>query len=366
MPIEVGIWRLGDSDRVERVSFSPMPSEKQLEDILVGDISILDPNLLLIGRQVPTSFGKFVDLLAMDADGKLVVIELKRDKTPREVVAQLLDYGSWVRELEDEDIASIFDAYLRKYVPAHAGTSLNEAFCKRFGVSEMPESLNENHELVVVASELDDSTERIVNYLADEYGVAINAVYFRFFQDGDNRYLSRVWLIDPGEAEVKVVEKRGQEPWNGEYYVSFGECETRRWADARQYGYIAAGGGSWYSKTLDILEVGGRIWVNVPGRGYVGVGEVLEKAKPITEFTLPDASNNQVPIMQLVKNLPAPNKPADQLEYYVRVHWIKTVPLEEAVKEKGFFGNQNSAARPKSKKWRHTVERLKKRWGIED
>jgi hypothetical protein len=364
MPIEVGIWRL--SDKIERLGFSSLPSEERLEDIIANGISILDPNLLIIGRQVPTSFGKVVDLLAMDADGKLVVIELKRDKTPRDVVAQLLDYGSWVKGLEDADIAGIFQEYQKKYVPARADTLLDEEFCERFRVKEMPESLNDSHELVVVASELDNSTERIVNYLADEYGVAINAVYFRFFRDGDKEYLSRVWLIDPGEAEVKVVEKRGQEPWNREFYVNFGEGETRRWADARKHGYVAAGGGSFYSKTLDLLEVNGRIWVNVPGRGYVGVGRVIEKAKPITEFTLPNAEGKQVPIAQVVKDLPPADKPADQLEYYVRVEWVKTVSLDEAVKEKGFFGNQNSAARPKSRKWPHTVERLKKRWSIED
>ena len=364
MPIEVGVWRLGG--KIERIPFSPMPSERKLEDVLAGDISILDSNLLLIGRQVPTAYGKFIDLLAMDPDGKLVVIELKRDKTPREIVAQLLDYGSWVRKLEDSDIATVFQDYQKKYCPAQAGTLLDEAFCERFSVKEMPESLNDGHELVIVASELDESTERIVNYLADEYGVAINAVYFRFFQDGDNQYLSRVWLIDPGAAEVKVVEKRGEESWNGEFYVSFGDSPDRRWEEARKYGYIAAGGGSWYSKTLDTLEVGGRIWVNVPGRGYVGVGRVLDKPKPITEFTLPDGAGKDAPIAQIVKALPDSRKPVEELEYYVRVEWRKAVPLDEAVREKGFFGNQNSAARPKARKWTHTVERLKKRWEISD
>jgi RecB family endonuclease NucS len=62
MPIEVGIWKLGK--KVERIQFSPMPTEKKLEDIISEDISILDPNLLLIGRQVPTSYGKSIDLLA--------------------------------------------------------------------------------------------------------------------------------------------------------------------------------------------------------------------------------------------------------------------------------------------------------------
>ena len=53
------------------------------------------------------------------------------------------------------------------------GESLDEAFCEKFRVQDMPEALNESHELIVVAGELDDSTERIINCLADEYGVAI-------------------------------------------------------------------------------------------------------------------------------------------------------------------------------------------------
>ena len=119
-----------------------MESESRLEDLLAQDIGVADPNLLLIGRQVPTAHGKFIDLLAIDANGKLVVLELKRDRTPREVVAQLLDYGSWVRSLEDDDIAAIFECFLQKHVPEHAGSSLDEAFCANFKTTSMPESLN--------------------------------------------------------------------------------------------------------------------------------------------------------------------------------------------------------------------------------
>jgi RecB family endonuclease NucS len=84
-PLETGT----KSDKIE---FSSMPLEDRLEEVLMQDMSILDPQLFLIGRQVLTGFGKKIDLLAMDADGKLIIIELKWDKTPREVVAQLLDY----------------------------------------------------------------------------------------------------------------------------------------------------------------------------------------------------------------------------------------------------------------------------------
>ncbi len=368
MPVEVALWRLGD--KPERVNFSPIDAESRLEQILADDPTIIDPNLLLIGRQVPTAYGKFIDLLALDSDGNLVVIELKRNRTPREVVAQLLDYGSWVRGLEDTDVASIFEEFLKKYYPNHSGTSLDEAFCKKFGAEEMPEAVNESHELVVVAGDLDDSTERIIGYLAEEYGVAINAVFFRFFKDGGTEYLSRAWLIDPGEVEAKVVEKREKLPWNGEFYVSFGHREdgtSRHWEDARKYGFISAGGGDWYVRTLNMLEPGARIWANIPGHGYVGVGEVVDGPVPASEFMVQNEAGNSAPITQaqLVGNLAAPedNKPGTG-EFLVRVNWLKTVPADQAVREKGFFGNQNSAAKPRAKRWLHTVERLKKRFEI--
>ena len=368
MPIEVALWRMGD--QLKKVQFSPMEKESLLEQVLANDITIVDPNLLLIGRQVPTAFGKFVDLLALDAEGNVVVIELKRNRTPREVVAQLLDYGSWVRSLQDDDLASIFESFLAKYYPAHPGESLDKAFCERFNVQETPDSLNESHKLVVVAGELDDSTERIIAYLAEEYGVAINAVFFRFFRDEDREYLSRAWLIDPGDVEAKVEEKREKLPWNGEFYVSFGADNVRDWEEARKYGFISAGGGQWYTKSLSMLEPGSRIWVNVPGGvGYVGVGTVVDAATPIDDFLVDDGTGKQVPITKLpVKAAQHATKGQnpDNAEHMVRVNWIKTVPVHEAVREKGFFGNQNSAAKPRSKKWLHTIERLKKQFGVTD
>jgi hypothetical protein len=129
MPIEVGIWRMGE--RPQRIDFSAIETEKRLEDVLASDLGILDPNLLLIGRQVPTAYGKFIDLLAVDREGNVVVIELKKDRTPREVVAQVLDYGSWVRSLEEDDIAGIFEAYTQRYYPArlvcHKSSYFSEA-----------------------------------------------------------------------------------------------------------------------------------------------------------------------------------------------------------------------------------------------
>lgn len=367
MPIEVALWRMGDS--LQRVAFTAMETKKWLEEVLATDISIIDSDLMLIGRQVPTPYGKSLDLLALDIEGNLVVLELKRDRTPREVVAQLLDYGSWVRSLEYEDVAGVFETLLKKYFPQRAGVSLERAFCDRFHVEEMPESLNESHKLVVVAGELDDSTERIIGYLTEEYGVPINAVFFRFFRDVDREYLSRAWLIDPADITAKVQEKREKLPWNGEYYVSFGHHDegSRHWEDARRYGFVSAGGGDWYVRTLYLLEPGGRVWVNIPRQGYVGVGKVLEGSVLAEAFQVQSEAGKMIPITQatLAGNLSRPiDNPPGTEEYLVRVEWLKTVSVSEAMREKGFFGNQNSVAKPRAKKWVHTVERLKARFEI--
>src|SRR5690242_2072796 len=112
MTLELGVWRLDGS--FKEVRAARMEDEARLEGVLDEHISVAAPHLLVIGRQVRTAHDHFIDLLAIDVNGNLSVLELKRDRTPREVVAQLLDYGSWVRHLGDEELARIFQEYQRK------------------------------------------------------------------------------------------------------------------------------------------------------------------------------------------------------------------------------------------------------------
>lgn len=281
MPVEFGIWRIDEG--VIPVPSSAIENETKLEDILEEDLSILGLDvLLLVGRQVITALGKRIDLLAMDVNGDLYAIELKRGRTPREVVAQTIDYGYWLRDLDSEGLVEVFDKY-------NTGESFDGAFRDRFD-QDPPDEINENHHLIVVASELDASTERIVDYISD-YGVPINVVFFQHFHDGDREYLARSWLSDPEEVEARAGKSRQsgarkpRPPWNKQdFYVAFGESDDpnhdrRRWEDAVKYGFISAGGGLWFSRTLEQLFPGARVFVYIPKTGYVGVGTVTETSK---------------------------------------------------------------------------------------
>ena len=73
------------------------------------------------------------------------------------------------------------------------------------------------------------------------------------FSYKDEKLISRVWLIDETEP---ALNKASSVEWNGEYYISFGIDDNRSWKDAVRYGFISAGGGQWYTKTLSILGPG--------------------------------------------------------------------------------------------------------------
>ena len=168
-----------------------------MEDWLANDISLLDPNLLLIGRQVRTDFGQAIDLLCLDNAGDTVVVELKRGQTPRDTAAQALEYASWVKDLSHDRIVEIADGHFKN------ADSLGTAFEERFE-TELPDELNLGHRILVVAESIDAGTERIVRYLSD-MNVPINVATVQHFADGDGRsYLAQVYLIEPVEAEVRA------------------------------------------------------------------------------------------------------------------------------------------------------------------
>jgi hypothetical protein len=361
MPLEIGLWRV--DDKPTKVATSSIRLEARLEELIESDVTILGEPLLLVGRQVPTSYGKVIDLMGVDADGVLHVLELKRDRTPREVVAQVLDYGSWVGSLTHEDILEIFAAY-------GAGEAFEQAFSAKFGVSP-PETLNESHRLTIIASDVDPATERIVEYLATGYGVPLNVVFFRYFEDGDRHYLARTWLIDEARTPSTRAGKSsgGKEPWNGQdWYVSFGEeSNIRNWDDARRYGFVSAGGGAWFSRTLRALPAGGRVFVCIPKRGYVGVGTVSGEARPFDEATVEvDGQVRRLAELELqgtYHHSNESNEAEDNEEYVVPVRWTAVRPRDQAVWETGMFANQNSACKLRN---RFTLEELARQFDLEE
>lgn len=356
MPIRTQLWTVNAQPKPLRPA--RLVGEQLLEEMIVAAPALLSEDWMLIGRQESTGRGGRIDLLALAPDASLVLIEIKRDRTPRDVVAQALDYASWVERLEPSDIETIYQRF-------RPGADLGTDFLARFGSPLEVEALNQSHQIVVVAAELDASSERIVSYLS-ERDIAINVLCFQVFELAGQQLISRAWLLDPIDVP-QTTSKPGasNEPWNGEFYCSFGHGPSRDWEEARRYGFVCGGGGAWYSNSLKMLSPGDRIWVNVPQQGYVGVGLVTGHAAAAAEFRLERDGHElaALDVLQADYHREFIDDPG-RSEYFVPVSWLHHRPLGEAVKEVGLFGNQNTICRPTTPKWRWTVDRLKERFGV--
>ena len=102
----------------------------------------------------------------------------------------------WLNALPPEAIDNIASGHLKM--------PLADAFKQHFETA-IPDNINTSHRMVIVASELDDSSERIVQYLSSVHKLDINVVFFTCFQHNGSELVGRSWLMDPAEVEERVV-----------------------------------------------------------------------------------------------------------------------------------------------------------------
>ena len=102
---DVGVWSI-DGDVPRRVSRAGVGPERELEDWIARDASLLADGLTIVGRQVHLDGGP-LDLLAIDWRDRWVVIELKRERLYRTALAQALDYTSSIAQMEASDLEEL-------------------------------------------------------------------------------------------------------------------------------------------------------------------------------------------------------------------------------------------------------------------
>jgi hypothetical protein len=162
-----------------------------------------------------------------------------------------------------------------------------------------------------------------------------------------------------------TTPSRRNGPRNGDFYFNYGHAEGwREWEDARRYGFICAGGGSWFSEPLAKLSPGDRVWVYAPHYGYVGVARVTGRVQPARDFQVREASGRMRPVMDVVAATDGYHHDEigdpERCEYFVAVRWLQTVPVEEAVTESGFFATELIVCQPTARKWHDTLRRLRR------
>ena len=161
-----------------------------------------DGPLLIIGRQVPTDLGKSIDLLGIDREGSAVVVELKRDRTPRDVVAQALEYAAYAAALD----AAALEGILGEYRPEEP-LGLAEYHREYFDQSEAV-AFNKDQRIVIIGQQVTPEIRQTALFLGTK-GIRVTCVEFTFFQAaGGGRLLSQEIVVGAEHAKPRGRPRR--------------------------------------------------------------------------------------------------------------------------------------------------------------
>lgn len=171
-----------------------------LEPWIASNPAIIGSDIAIIGRQVMSKSGP-IDLLGIDRSGNLVVMELKRDKIPREALAQAIDYASDVADWGIDKISEITTEFTNK--------TLEDLFSDAFPEADV-ESLNVNstQRIILVGFSVESSLERMIEWLSDGFGVNINAVVLNYIRTVNGEELIAKTSIISEELEKERVQKK--------------------------------------------------------------------------------------------------------------------------------------------------------------
>lgn len=104
-----------ESESITEVEFSQLgfQERRDIQEWVAANPEILGGDLLIIGKEF-SGFDRTnerLDLLAIDTDGTLVIIELKRDDTGSDAHWQAIKYASYFRHAQNDSIIRMLAAY---------------------------------------------------------------------------------------------------------------------------------------------------------------------------------------------------------------------------------------------------------------
>lgn len=281
----------------EKIAFQPYMvrsaseiglTEKDLENWIADNPELLfgGEKVLVIGQSV--SGESMADILALDADGRLVIVEIKRDWSDRATVGQLLEYAAQMAGKNYEDLEELYRCYWSRRSGEHTYVSLLERFQQLTDDSTAEQEnipkRQQGHRICIVAPGSDEGLLRIVEWLK-EYGVPISFVPFTLHADKYDDAADILLEIEP-LPKVQVAGENVMAEWQGDWFFLTNETHApgayRKMFDQS---VIAIGGYENGPANLEGSTAGERVFAYVNVKGILAVGRIID-GQPVSGNTV--------------------------------------------------------------------------------
>jgi len=175
-----------------------------IQEWIAGTPEILGEPLMIISKELILPSGRRLDLLAVDKEGALVVIELKRDNSGSDVEWQAIKYASYCSSFSYDEIYKHFAEYL--------GTDGDDAQVKIEGfINCEPEDLNQRQRIILVAKEFHSEVISAVLWLRES---EINIECIRltpYFDQKGELFINPEIIIPLPEAKDYIQKKESKQ-----------------------------------------------------------------------------------------------------------------------------------------------------------
>ena len=203
----LGVWRLDEpqggeaSSQPRLVVRSSVGLEVHLEDWIEADTSLIGTGLEIVGRQITIADGR-LDLLAVDAKDRWVIIEIKSGLLDSGALTQALGYASSIARLSGDDLKEKIESRLREprsaaRVPARVAYLLDNEADRR------------DVAILLVGVGVSPDLARRIEFLS-RFEVPISVVSFEVFAlDAGPKLLIREVLEEPAATTARRRRHRG-------------------------------------------------------------------------------------------------------------------------------------------------------------
>lgn len=215
-------------DSLESRTFESLDfKEKDIEEWIIETPSLLGGKLLIISSQHKKfdRTGDTPDILALDPEGKLVVIELKRDRADSTTDLQALKYANYCSTISAEALQQEYRAFWNErrsaddqLTPEEVGNEFREFLGD--GIATVGEgyaefTLDDRPRMLLLAGSFDPEITTPVVWLERAFGMDIACVELEAYHQDEDVFISSMRVLPIEQAEEYMAKRREKERQQG-------------------------------------------------------------------------------------------------------------------------------------------------------
>lgn len=187
-----------------------LKEREHLQEWVIANPDVLGPDVKIVAFEYGRWSGSGgaierdrLDVLGLDREGRLVVVELKRDKAPDTVDMQALKYAALVSRFTREDLDKVHARYLTR----HRGEPVDEdtAAAELDEWADITEETLRLPRLVLMASDFPKTVTATVVFLHQQLGLDVRLLGFQAYQTAAQVLVTVSQQYPPPDVEEFVL-----------------------------------------------------------------------------------------------------------------------------------------------------------------